>query len=208
MIKNELQHIFSGQSEVKYGAVIQTIIGYLARSEESSETNQQDKYFRKEETKKLIAWIEQNNFWYRDIDFNSFVSEGAEQRVFLNNDFEVLKLNDGIYYSTWKEYLQNLLLNNYFFPDTSYELLGFYSENEILYAVVRQKFVKSDEATNLERVKEFLTNNGFQNIRNNDYYNEDLGIILEDLHDENVLTQNGILFFIDTVFYTDQKFHK
>ena len=126
----------------------------------------------------------------------------------MNNDFEVLKLNDGIYYSSWKEYLQNLLLNNYFFPDTAYELLGFYSDNEILYAVVRQKFVKSDEATNLEKVKEFLMNNSFKNIRNNDYYNEDLGIILEDLHDENVLTQNGILFFIDTVFYTDQNFYK
>lgn len=208
MIKNELQHIFSGQSEVKYGAVIQTIIGYLARSEESSETTQQSKHFKREETKTLISWIEQENFWYHKIDFNAFVSEGAEQKVFLNNDFEVLKLNDGIYYSSWKEYLQNLLLNNYFFPDTAYELLGFYSENKILYAVVRQKFVKSDEATDLAKVKEFLANNGFKNIRNNDYYNEDLGIILEDLHDENVLTQNGILFFIDTVFYTDQNFYK
>ena len=208
MIKNELQHIFSGQGEVKFGTVIQAIISYLAGSEESSEKNQQDKYFRKEETKRLISWIENESFWYLNIDFNAFVSEGAEQKVFLNNDYEVLKLNDGIYYSSWKEYLQNLLLNNYFFPDTAYELLGFYSENDILYAVVRQKFVKSDEATNLEKVKEFLTNNGFKNIRNNDYYNEDLGIILEDLHDENVLTQNGILFFIDTVFYTDQNFYK
>jgi hypothetical protein len=34
-----------------------------------------------------------------------------------------------------------------------------------------------------------------------DYYNEELGLILEDLHDENVLTQNGMLYFIDTVFY-------
>ena len=201
MIKNELQHIFSGQSEVKFGAVIQTIIGYLTGSEESSETTQQSKHFKREETKKLIYWIDQENFWYYNIDFNSFVSEGAEQKVFLNSDFEVLKLNDGIYYSSWKEYLQNLLLNNYFFPDTAYELLGFYSDNEVLYAVVRQKFVKSDEATNLDKVKEFLTSNGFKNIRNNDYYNEDLGIILEDLHDENVLTQNGVLFFIDTVFY-------
>lgn len=208
MIKNELQHIFSGQSEVKFGTVIQTIISYLTGSEEPSETSQQDKHFRKEETKKLIAWIEKENFWYLNIDLNSFVSEGAEQRVFLNNEFEVLKLNDGIYYSSWKEYLQNLLLNNYFFPDTAYELLGFYSENEILYAVVRQKFVKSNEVTNLEKVKEFLTNNGFKNIRNNDYYSEDLGIILEDLHDENVLTQNGILFFIDTVFYTNENFYK
>jgi len=145
MIKNELQHIFSGQSEVKFGTVIQTIIGYHARSEESSEETQQNKHFKREETKKLISWIEQENFWYHNINFNSFVSEGAEQKVFLNNDFEVLKLNDGIYYSSWKEYLQNLFLNNYFFPDTAYELLGFYFENEILYAVVRQKFVKSNE---------------------------------------------------------------
>ena len=39
------------------------------------------------------------------------------------------------------------------------------------------------------------------NVRNNDYFNPELRLILEDLHDENVLTQNGILYFIDTVFY-------
>jgi hypothetical protein len=32
-------------------------------------------------------------------------------------------------------------------------------------------------------------------------YNEELNLILEDLHDENVLTQDGMLYFIDTVFY-------
>jgi Serine/Threonine/Tyrosine Kinase found in polyvalent proteins len=47
----------------------------------------------------------------------------------------------------------------------------------------------------------FMPANGFVNIRNYDYYNSNLGIILEDLHDENVLTQDGILYFIDTVFY-------
>lgn len=41
----------------------------------------------------------------------------------------------------------------------------------------------------------------FFNVRNHDYYNPELGLILEDLHDENVLTQNGVLFFIDMVFY-------
>jgi hypothetical protein len=44
--------------------------------------------------------------------------------------------------------------------------------------------------------------NGFENTRNHDYFHPDLGIILEDLHDENVLTQDGILYFIDTVFYS------
>lgn len=47
--------------------------------------------------------------------------------------------------------------------------------------------------------------NDFQNTRNNDYMNNKLGVILEDLHDENVLTQDGILFFIDTVFYVLKK---
>lgn len=46
-----------------------------------------------------------------------------------------------------------------------------------------------------------MLSNGFENSRNNDYINRNYGIILEDLHDENVLTQNGFLFFIDTVFY-------
>ena len=37
-------------------------------------------------------------------------------------------------------------------------------------------------------------------IRNNDYIHDELGIIIEDLHDEKVLTQNGLLYFIDTFF--------
>ena len=51
-----------------------------------------------------------------------------------------------------------------------------------------------------------MRNNGFEIIRNNDYRNPELGIILEDLHDENVLTKDGVLFFIDTVFYLEDDF--
>lgn len=57
-------------------------------------------------------------------------------------------------------------------------------------------------------MKTFLEGNGFKNIRNNDYFNEDLGIILEDLHNENVLTKDDTLYFIDTVFYTTKEFWK
>jgi hypothetical protein len=98
------------------------------------------------------------------------------------------------------------LLNNYFFPDTAYQLLGFFFDNEILYAVVQQPFVKATEKTDLDIVKKFMQNNGFINTRNNDYFNPELGVILEDLHDENVLTENGILQFIDTVFYLTDDF--
>jgi len=50
-------------------------------------------------------------------------------------------------------------------------------------------------------VELFLAQNGFRKKRDIDYINNDWGIILEDLHDENVLTKDGHLFFIDTVFY-------
>lgn len=117
-----------------------------------------------------------------------------------------LKLNDAIYYSTWRDYLLNLLLHNFFFKDTAYELIGFTKERDFLYAVVQQSYVASTHPTELEQVIEFLGSNGFVNTRNNDHFNPDLGIILEDLHDENVLTSNGILYFIDTVFYTTAAF--
>ncbi|OAZ02981.1 hypothetical protein [Flavobacterium succinicans] len=113
-----------------------------------------------------------------------------------------------IYYLSWEDYFNNLLLNNYFFPDTAYQLVGFYESESVLYAVVEQAFIKSDQDTNLENVKNFLAENGFKNTRNNDYFNPDLGIILEDLHDENVLTYEGNLYFIDTVFYITPSFYQ
>jgi hypothetical protein len=85
-------------------------------------------------------------------------------------------------------------------------LIGFTKDNEILFCVVQQAYVAITENTDLNQVKTFLIQNGFENNRNNDYINHELGIILEDLHDENVLTRNEILYFIDTVFYLNEKF--
>ena len=77
-----------------------------------------------------------------------------------------------------------------------------------MYAVVGQTFIESDSDTQLETVKSFLASNGFINKKNNDYFHPGLGIILEDLHDENVLTFKESLFFIDTVFYLTEQFYK
>jgi hypothetical protein len=121
----------------------------------------------------------------------------------MKDDQTVLKLNDAIYYASWEDYFHNLLLHNFFFADTAYRLLGFFLTDGLLFAVVGQNFVKADGLTNLNQVKEFLESNGFMNTKNQDYFHEGLGIILEDLHDENVLTKQGMLYFIDTVFYVE-----
>jgi hypothetical protein len=205
-IKNELFNIISGKSKVSDGAIIQTITCYLGNRKNTSSNIEIEKYFKEQEKERLIEFINLNNLWIENIDFSQYISEGAEQRVFLKSGESVLKLNDGIYYSCWYDYFINLLLHNYFFPDTAYSLLGFTIENNILYAVVDQQYVTVTSETNLRSVKEFLLSNGFVNNRNNDYINSELGIIIEDLHDENVLTKNEILYFIDTVFYLTSSF--
>ena len=205
-LKYELHNILSGKSEVRFGAIIQTIAGYLKNGETTSGTIESEKHLKSEETERLKKYITKNNLWIEDINLSQYVSEGAEQKVYLKDSENVLKLNDSIYYTSWKDYFYNLLLHNYFFPDTAYQLIGFTKDNEFLYSVVQQSYVAITENTDLNKVKIFLTQNGFENNRNNDYINSELGIILEDLHDENVLTRNEILYFIDTVFYLAQKF--
>lgn len=204
-LKYELHNVLSGKSQIRFGTIIQSIACYLNDGAQASAIIEDEKYIKKQETKKLESYISDKNLWI-DIDLSQYVSEGAEQKVYLKDTENVLKLNDSIYYNSWKDYLYNLLLHNYFFPDTAYDLIGFTKGNDILYAVVQQSYVSITANTDLKQVKEFLTLNGFENNRNNDYINLELGIILEDLHDENVLTRNDILYFIDTVFYLTEAF--
>lgn len=205
-LKNELYDVFSGESQIRFGTIIQTIASYLNDGTSAGTTIENTKQYKEQETKRLEKFISENNLWIKDIDFSQYVSEGAEQKVYLKDSDHVLKLNDAIYYSSWQDYLYNLLLHNFFFTDTAYNLLGFTKNDDVLYAVVQQSYVSITANTDLKQVKDFLTLNGFENTRNNDYYNPQLSIILEDLHDENVLTRNDILYFIDTVFYITDKF--
>lgn len=205
-LKNELLNIISGKVQVRFGEIIQTITGYLGDGSGTSAKTEDTKQIRKQEEAKLESFISEHKLWAKQIDFSQYVSEGAEQRVYLKDSEHVLKLNDAIYYSSWKDYFINLLLHNYFFIDTAYELQGFIKEAGNLYAVVQQSFVTSNQNTDINQVKAFLEVNGFLNSRNNDYFNPELGIILEDLHDENVLTEDGVLYFIDTVFYLTGEF--
>ena len=196
----EIQAIFSGKKSVRFEDPLRAVINFLERGKRANNPSAHWKQVKDQEAKSLIAFADSLGLWPK-IDFNNYISEGAEQKVYLKDGFLVEKLNDAIYFETWLDYFKNLMLHNHFFPDTAYELKGFCSDNGILYAVVQQAFVKADKPTDLTRVKEFLEFNGFRNTRHHDYFNPELGIILEDLHDENVLTQKDNLFFIDTVFY-------
>jgi hypothetical protein len=206
-LKSELQNIISGNGEVKFGKTIQTINYHLRREKKAIFGTEKAKFLKAQETKILLNYIKKNNLWFRHFDENKYVGEGAEQKIYEYTDTEyVIKLNDSIYYEFWEDYFNSLLIHNFFFSHLAYELLGFYKSGLKLFAVVKQPFVQTTEITELSNVKIFLTENGFINKRANDYYQPELGIIVEDLHDENVLTKDGTLHFIDTVFFLTKSF--
>lgn len=204
-IKYELQNLISGKSGASYDALIQTVTSHLRSGKRTSPMAEEKHQNKAQETEELIDFAKSNNLIIENIPEEKFIASGAEQKVYISGEKYVIKLNDAIYYASWEDYFYNLLLHNYFFADTAYHLLGFYLSEKTLYAVVQQPYIKADSITDLQQVKNFLAVNGFENKRRNDYENLSLGLIIEDLHDENVLTADGMLHFIDTVFFIKPK---
>ena len=90
-LKNHLYGIISGKSEVRHGKIIQTIANYLRESQRTSTAPKGSKHYKAQEKQKLESYIANNQLWVNDIDFNQYVSEGAEQKVYLNNQKSVIK---------------------------------------------------------------------------------------------------------------------
>jgi hypothetical protein len=159
---------------------------------------------KKEQTELLRRYCTEKSGWVQNLpDDSQFLTRGGEAQVYLNTDNKsVIKLNDAIYYATWLEFFNSLVIHNLLFTDTAYNFIGFTEKSNILQAVLEQAFIASDAPVDLSDVKKLLAYNGFENTRRNDYYNKELGLILEDMHDENIIVNSDTLFFIDTVFYT------
>jgi hypothetical protein len=208
LFKNELQSIISGTGKIAKGDLIQAVSNYSGRSKATDRATEETERIKEQEEGQILKYAGLHKLFIPNIDKEWYLGEGAEQKVYLDEDGEhVIKFNESLFYATWIDYFNSLLLHNFFFPSTSYELIGFNYEAKRLCAVVRQPYVRITEVTNEKSIREFMIRNGFINKKNNDYINKSLGIILEDLHDGNVLTSHNSLFFIDTVFYLTEEFY-
>jgi Serine/Threonine/Tyrosine Kinase found in polyvalent proteins len=209
LLKDELKSIISGTGFVTKGTAIKAVANYLRKSKAAGAITKEKEPVKEQEAAAILEYARLNDFFFSNVNKDRYLAEGAEQKVYLEADgSHVIKLNDAIFYLKWEDYFNSLLLHNYFFPATSYELIGFQNESERLYAVVRQSYIHTTEPTDESLVKELMAANNFENKKDNDYFNREAGLILEDLHDENVLTNNGVLFFVDTVFYLTDDFYK
>ena len=169
---------------------------------ETLSSNASDYSEKSVEAEILNKYIVTNNLFFDELKFSIYLDEGAEQKVFFNDEkSKVIKLNDAIFYVNWSQYLESLIVHNILFPETRYELLGFLKINETLYSAISQDYIEPTEKTNIDKVRNYMFSKGFTIKKKNDYVHTELGMIIEDLHEENVLVKDDTLFFIDTVIY-------
>ena len=209
--KNKIQDIISGSTINWQKDNCTAVRNYLCRSYSPNttvKTNFEGQLFIKEEQAGLLnIYIQNKDFWLpKPSDKFRLLTIGGEAEVYIDiNAQQVVKVNDAVYYSTWLDFFTSILLHNLLFAETAYNLIGFTKRDNELQAILTQPFIVSDAPVDLNDVKTALEYNGFKNTRRNDYYSEELGLILEDIHDENVIINSEFLFFIDTVFYVNLK---
>ena len=206
--KEKIAHIVHGTILEGQQDSLTTIRNLLCSGYPTSRTVKKDFesqfLVKKEQAEFLIQYCNSHNLFLNTLPAEEqFIAKGGEATVYLSLDRRnVIKLNDAVYYATWLEFFNSVVLHNIFFPYTSYQLLGFSIVNNKLMAVLQQPFIISDSLADLADIREFLEYNGFKNTKRQDYKNDEMGLILEDMHDENVLRNTNTLFFIDSVFYT------
>ena len=128
--------------------------------------------------------------------------DGAEHQIYPTRDGRWRKRNDLIFHGTWLEYFHRLALHRWLFPDTAYEFEGFMDVNGRLCAVSSQKSIRAAEGAGREAVSEEMRQMGFVSVWGDDYYHPRLGVLVEDLHDENaVIAPTGSLIIFDPVIY-------
>lgn len=208
--KDEINKLISGTSRGTAIDTVQATLDYLREGAKTIAMDRASKLFKQKEKELLIEYANKFKINYSSERLSGLISgyinEGCEQKVYLSkNQSLVVKTNDSIFYSSWLDYFESLVLHNYFFKETKYNLVGFTEREGKFCAILSQNFIEATEITKIESIKNFLQKLGFKSTRNENYENEELGLILEDLHSGNVLTNNGILFFIDTVFYVKDK---
>ena len=205
--RQQLQHIIRGTIIEGQNDTCKAVRNHLCASFSTSRTVKKDfegqSIIKKKQVAALKAYALQHHLWITDLSaYGQYLTHGGEATVYLAADQKnVIKLNNAVYYATWLEYLNSLVLHNLFFSDTAYTFLGFTEIDNELVAIVEQRYISADGMADLEHIRQLLRFNGFENTKRQDYFNKEFGLILEDLHDENVIAKDDLLFFIDTVFY-------
>jgi phosphoribosylformylglycinamidine (FGAM) synthase-like enzyme/phosphoribosylformylglycinamidine (FGAM) synthase-like amidotransferase family enzyme len=136
---------------------------------------------------------------------------GAEQKVFPESDgLHFIKANNGSYHGHWLQFFERLHWHGILFPDAAYTFIGFIDDDDSLAVIIRQQTVPAlisadgnPIGASRALVEAHMARLGAFRFRNDDYYLPAQDLLIEDLHDENVIlgTDGETLRFIDPVIY-------
>jgi hypothetical protein len=111
------------------------------------------------------------------------------------------KRNNLSYHLSWADYFDRVALQCYLFPEAPLRFEGFVETEAGLKPIVSQPDIPANRGATRSEVEAEMQRLGFVRVRGDDYERGD-GVVVEDLHDENVLVdQTGRLAFIDPVIY-------
>src|SRR5580704_2712590 len=165
-IKEQLQYIVRGASlqgaTDRCSAVRSLLIGGFGADPTIKGQFQSRAIVKERQNEFLRSYASRSGIWLASLPSQKqYLTRGGESKIFMDLDnLNVIKINDSVYYATWTEYFTSLVVHNLFFPNTAYSLIGFAEDSGNVCAVLRQPFIKGQQAK-LEDVKALLTFNGF-----------------------------------------------
>jgi hypothetical protein len=125
---------------------------------------------------------------------------GQENDVFLEAG-RVFKRNNLSFHLSYADFFDRLALHNLLFPGAPLRFEGFVEHQDELWPVMSQPAVRAQRGASRAEVEAFMRRLGFERTRHDDYRHPE-GILVEDLHDENVfLDGDGEVVVIDPVIY-------
>jgi hypothetical protein len=170
------------------------------------------------EERALRAWAQANGLMR---DFDEFARKWEEQGRRGETEHEIyfdpgtqrwFKRNNLSNHGNWLEYFHRLALHNWLFPETSLRFEGLLEVEGALSPVVSQPHVSGMRGASQGEIDDLMQSLGFEPIRRviparqYDYINREVGVEVNDLHDENVLvTHGGDLVVIDPVPMMEQE---
>lgn len=112
--------------------------------------------------------------------------EGGEHQLYQHEGY-FFKRNNLSYHTNWLQYFHRLVLHNWLFPETSVQFEGLMLVEDELWPIITQKALLAVRVATRDEVEAEMKQRGFYRRKADNYYNSDLGVLVEDLHDENVL---------------------
>src|SRR6202000_1526752 len=130
-IRNKLQNIVNGaryEGPAHNCATVRNLLIESFRTGSTVKSEFESRAIVKEKQANFLRTsAEEMGIWLENLPIGSeYLTKGGESQIYLAPDrLNVIKVNDAIYYATWDEYLNSLLLHNLLFPNTAYSLIGF-----------------------------------------------------------------------------------